>query len=333
MLSGLPAPRFQLVYRGVDISGDLDPMTTQINYTDHLHGKADEIDVTVQDKDGRWKGSWCPEHGDRMSLTIFDGQGGVLPCGTFEMDEPEASGGRGGDLVTIRGLAAPISKALRTKVTKAYERQTTEDIVKAVASEVGMTVEGTFERLFHNRVTQRRERHLEFVKRLAEETGHYFNLRGKTIIFTSFASVDGQDPAVKLFHGDRQLTDYDFRFQSDGTYSRGKATYLDERSGKTNEYEEVDPKVKTGDVLKISGERLESAVHARARTKADLHFANRQRFNGSVTTVGSVRLVAGNTVELVGFGRYSGKRVIDSASHSLARGGYTTQAELVDARA
>ncbi|MDZ7822963.1 MAG: hypothetical protein U5K75_02255 [Ahrensia sp.] len=83
MTSGLPAPYFRLIYQGTDISGDMDPMTTAINYVDNLHGKADEIDVTVQDKDGRWKGSWKPEPGDTMDLTIYDGAGGVLPCGTF----------------------------------------------------------------------------------------------------------------------------------------------------------------------------------------------------------------------------------------------------------
>ncbi len=36
-------------------------MTTSVTYTDQAHGQADEIDVTVQDKDGRWKGEWKPE--------------------------------------------------------------------------------------------------------------------------------------------------------------------------------------------------------------------------------------------------------------------------------
>lgn len=333
MSSGLPSPSFHLFYRGVDISGDLDPETTSVTYTDHLHGKADEMDLTVHDKNGLWKGPWRPEHGDTMTLIINDGQGGILPAGTFEMDEPNATGGRDGDLMTVRGLAAPVSKALRTKVTKAYERQETKDIVGAVAGEIGLEVQGKINALFHNRVTQRRERYLEFIKRLAEETGHYCNLRGNALIFTNFASIDGLPPASLIYHGDRKLIDYDFRFQSHETYSSGKTSYLDERNAKNNEYEEDDPRVTTGDTLRITGERLESAAHAEARLKSELHYANRNRFAGSITCVGSVALAAGNTVELVGFGGYSGKRVIDSSSHTLERGGYTTVAELVDARA
>ena len=60
MFSGIAAPSFQLFYRGVDISGDLDTLTTSINYVDHVHGKADEIDVTVHDKDGAGKAHGSP---------------------------------------------------------------------------------------------------------------------------------------------------------------------------------------------------------------------------------------------------------------------------------
>lgn len=332
MTSGLPAPKFQLIYRGTDISGDLDPETTEVTYTDHLHGTAHEIDVTVHDRDGRWKGAWLPEHGDKMELTIFDGSGGILPCGTFEMDEPNVTGGRDGDFMTIRGLAAPISKSIRTKKTEAFEKQSLEDVVKKKAGALDLSLQGKIDELFFDRVSQRRERDLEFVKRLAEETGHYFNLLGQAIVFTNFASVDGLAPVNQIFHGDRQLIDYDFKFQSSGTYSKGKASYLAQNSGEAIEYEEDDPLITTGDTLRITGERLESAGHARARVKSGLHFANRNRFHGAATLVGSASLVAGNTAALIGFGQYSGTRVINSSSHTLDRSGYTTTVELVDAR-
>ncbi len=104
-------PLFSLIYQGVDISSELGPETTSITYTDNHHGKVDEIDVTVQDKDGRWKGSWKPKR-RQDDPDHFDGKGGVLPCGDFEMDEPEAEGDRGtATAMTIRGLAAPSPSA------------------------------------------------------------------------------------------------------------------------------------------------------------------------------------------------------------------------------
>lgn len=332
MLSGLSKPRFQLFYRGVDISGGLDASTTSVTYTDHLNGEADEMEIVVHDKDGLWKSAWLPEHGDTMVLMIHDGRGGILPAGVFEMDEPEASGDREGDIMTVRGLAAPITKALRTEETKAYENQTTEQIVQAVAGDLGLKVEGKINPLFHKRVTRRRSRALEFLKRFGRETGHYVNLRGEVLVFTCFASIDGLPPARIVALNDGALIDYSCRFQSTDTYSKGKASYLDEQSAKPNEYEEDDPRVKTGDTLRITGERLETVGHAEARVKSELHHANRLRFSGSFSLVGAADLVAGNTVELVGFGKYSGKRVIESSTHTIDRDGYETTVELVDAR-
>lgn len=332
MLNALLGPRFSLIYRGVDIGVALAPDTLSVSYTDYLHGQADQIEVTVHDASGKWQGAWFPEIGDTMQLTLYDGKGGVLPAGTFELDEPNATGGRSGDLMTLRGVAAPVTGALRSEVTRAYENQSTENIVRAVAGELGMDVLGEFNPLSHKRVTQRRERHLEFLKRLAEETGHYCNLRGSTIIFTNFASIDGRPPSAVIFRGDRELMNYDFRYNSKGTYSSGQISYLDDNKASKILHQEQDPLVTTGDVLKISGERTESRAHSEARLKSELHFANRKRFTGSTDSVGNTALMAGNTVALEGFGAYSATRVIDSSTHVLDRGGYATTLELVDAR-
>lgn len=327
-------PTFSLIYMGVDISAELDPQTTAIRYTDNHHGKVDEIDVTVQDKDGRWKGSWKPEPGDTMSLTILDGKGGMLPCGEFEMDEPEASGDRGGDTMTIRGLAAPISKPLRTAKTRAFEKQTLRAIVAKVTSENGLTLEGEIDALTFQRVTQRRERDLEFLTRLAEDTGHYFTVRGKRAVFTSITSVDGRAAALAISHAQigMVLTRYRLKEQTTETYSKAKVRHLHDNDKTLIEAQEDDDQVKTGDTLAITGERVESPAHAKALARSRLHFKNRKRRSGSVSLVGDVRALAGVVIDMAGFGKYSGRYLIDRSTHEMTRDGYTTEAELVDAR-
>lgn len=330
----VPKPHFALVYRGVDISSELDPMTTDISYTDHHHGEVDEIDVTVQDKDGRWKGSWKPEPGDTMSLIIYDGLGGVLPCGDFELDEPDAQGDRGGDRMVMRGLAAPISGDLRTQKSRAFEKQSLRAIVSRVAGEAGLSIEGEIENLQFERVTQRRERDLEFLTRLAEDTGHYFSVRGKRAIFTSIESVDGQAAALTIGHtmmGTR-LISYALREQTHDTYSSAKVGYLDRDRKETITADEQDARVRTGDVLKVSGERVESQGNAKALAKSRLHYANRKRRSGSIEMVGTVALVAGVVVDMADFGQYSGRYLVDKSTHSMSRGGYTTGAQLLEAR-
>ncbi|MBP1862136.1 phage late control D family protein [Rhizobium herbae] len=327
-------PYFSLIYQGVDISSELDPMTTSISYTDNHHGKIDEIDVTVQDKDGRWKGAWKPEPGDTMTLTIFDGLGGILPCGTFEMDEPDAEGDRGGDRMTMRGLAAPITKPLRTQKSRAFEKQSLKAIVSKVAGENGLSLEGEVESLNFERVSQRRERDLEFLTRLAEETGHYFSVRGTRAIFTSIKSVDGRAAALTVSHLSlgTSLLSYRLKEQTADTYSKAKVSYLDPNKKETVESEETDSQVKTGDVLKIAGERTESPANAKALARSRMHFKNRKRRSGSFSHVGDVRAVAGVTVNMADFGKYSGLYLIDRSTHRMTRGGYTTDVELLDAR-
>lgn len=333
-VTGVSKPHFQLIYRGIDISSELAPMVTSVTYTDLYHGEVDEIDVTVQDRDGRWKGSWKPEAGDTMQLTIFDGRGGVLPCGSFELDEPDAEGDRGGDRMVMRGLAAPISKELRTEKTRAFEKQSLSAIVGRVAGEAGLSLEGQIDNLTFERITQRRERDLEFLTRLAEDTGHYFSVRGSRAIFTNFASVDGQNAALTVRHAAiaTTLVSYKLREQTHDTYSSAKASYLDRDRKETVTAEETDAKVRTGDTLKISGERVESPANARALAKSRLHFANRKRRSGSIEMVGEVRLVAGAVIDMADFGQYSGRYLVDSSTHTMTRGGYTSSAELKEAR-
>lgn len=327
-------PYFSLIYQGVDISSELDPMSLAIRYTDHNHGEADEIEVTAQDKDGRWKGPWKPEPGDTMSLTIFDGQGGILPCGDFEMDEPEAEGSRSGDTMTIRGLAAPISRPLRTQKTRAFEKQSLSAIVNRVAGENGLSVEGDIENIRFERVTQRRERDLEFLTRLAEDTGHYFSVRGTRAVFTSFKSIDGRAAALTVSHTmiGTTLISYLLRNQTADTYSKARTTAMDENRKEMIEAEEEDSDVKTGDTLRIAGERVESQAQAKALSKSRLHYKNRRATSGSITMVGDVRLCAGVVVEMTDFGKYSGRMLAERTTHSMSRGGYTSEADLVKAK-
>lgn len=327
----------RLIYRGIDISTDIADQVIEVNYTDHWHGENDEIDITVHDKDGLWKGSWFPEHGDTMELFLSDDGVRFVPCGTFELDEPNASGGRGGDTMTLRGLAAPISRALRTQNTKSYENMTLEAVVKDAVSRTGLTLEGVIAPLFFRRITQRKESDLEFLTRLANDTGHYFSVRGSRAIFTSYRSIDGQDPVLTIDLNDKArdqgpLIDYDLKFQSAGTYSKGSIRYSDPDLKDTVGFEEEDAEVKTGDEMKIRGERVESQANAEALLKARMHMANRKRKTGFISTVGNMKIIAGNVIALTGFGRFDDHYVIDRSTHSVSRSGFFTTGDFSLAR-
>lgn len=322
-------PAFKLVYKGVDITDELAPEMISCTYTDKVHGEADEIEFTVQDKDGKWRGEWCPEHGDKVDLSIGYKGLPLTDCGSFELDEPKVRMGRGGDTMTLRGVAAPVSKSLRTSKTKGYEKQTLKQIAEKVAKEHGLTIVGKPPDISFERVTQRRERDLEFLTRMADNYGAYFTVKGKQMIFADRSEVHERQPVFIIRATSEDYLTADLQKSASKTYSKAKLSYYDGNEKKKIEAEVEDDKVKTGDTLKID-ERVENDGQAKKRAESELQKANMKKQTGTIVLVGNPLLVAGQTVTLdAGFGKWAGPYVIQQSRHYIARnGGYTTSIEI-----
>ena len=68
---------------------------------------------------------------------------------------------------------------------------------------------------------------------------------------------------------------------------------------------------------------------ALAQAQAQLHDANMLAATGTLTTPGTVNLMAGLTIAVRGFGVHDGTYLITSAHHKLSRaGGYSTETEV-----
>ena len=66
---------------------------------------------------------------------------------------------------------------------------------------------------------------------------------------------------------------------------------------------------------------------AQKKAKNRLRKANKHENTATITLVGDPRLVAGATVNLTGFGAFSGKYIIENAKHKVSNG-YTVDIEL-----
>lgn len=328
-LTMLSRPRFVIVYKGVDISSEVAPHLISCTYTDKVHGEADEIEVAVQDARGLWRGAWCPEHGDVVKLWIGYEGGMMLPCGDFEVDEPNASIGRGGDTMTFRGVSAPVSKALRTRKTVAFEEQSMAQIAGEIAGEHGLSVVGSPPDVRFKRVTQRRERDLEFLSRMADAYGAYFTVKGDQLVFERRDDVHKRSPVMTLSTASRTLISADLKRAAHGTYSKAKASYFDRDEKREIKAEAADPDVKTGDTLRID-DRVENEAQAQARAKSELQKANMKKMTASVTVVGNPTACAGTVVTLGGgFGKWARRYVVATSRHTISRaGGYVTALEL-----
>lgn len=84
-------PVYVITWKGKEITRDLSSYITEISYTDHLHGKSDEIQMIFEDRDDRWKSAWYPQKGDivQVKIGIIDTSERWLNCGKFQIDEIE----------------------------------------------------------------------------------------------------------------------------------------------------------------------------------------------------------------------------------------------------
>ena len=59
-------PIFELFYEKKNITKDVSPYVTSIEYTDVEHGESDELVIAFEDSEKLWQGSWNPTKGDTL---------------------------------------------------------------------------------------------------------------------------------------------------------------------------------------------------------------------------------------------------------------------------
>jgi len=326
-------PRFKIIYKGIDITEELGPDLISCTYTDKVHGEADDVDIAVHDKLGLFRGDWFPEHGDTVDLSIGYVGLPLVPCGLFEIDNPTTKLGRGGDTFSFKAVSAPVKKSLRTGKTKAYENQTVKQIAEKIAGEHGLTIVGTPPDVFFERQTQRRERDLEYLSRLALEYGGYFTVKGLQLVFAMRDEVHGRDPVFVFRHNTDDYVTADLKHEATKTAKKAKVSYFDGHKKKLIEAEVEDDDVKTGDTVRID-DRVENEDQASRRAKSELGDKNRKAWSGTIACVGNPLLMAGQIIALdAGFGRWSERKyVIKSSRHHLTRTAYSTTIEIEQAK-
>lgn len=313
---------FTLIYQGKDITSSLGDGTS-VTYTDNEHNIADEIEVEIADPKGMWRNFYYPDQGDIMSLFI-----GFLPCGNFEVDEPTPSGSRdGGDIFTLTGLSIYTSGDLRTKRSKAYEKTTLDKIVKKVAARNGLEVKGTIEPIKIDRATQNNERDLKFLGRLANKYGYAFSVKGKKLAFYKITELEAAAAIFTVVSGMSDVISWSIPENLTGLCKQAEISYKDGAKNKIIKHVEPAKGVKSGDILKID-QRVESLGEAKKICKAKLAEKNKERVTASFSMVGNPLIVAGMNVNLVGYGKRSGKFHITTSRHSVSRdAGYVTEWE------
>lgn len=334
----------------------LAPFLESAEYTDRAHGEADSVDLVFSDRDGRFTGrtvaghpgrpDWRPARGDRfrLALELSDwerpGQAVVMPWGTVEVDEVEATGGTAGTTVRVRCQSAAVLGSARGFRGTAASRtiapgSSLRAVCAAAAERHGLALLfGGVDVPFPRAIEQRAEADATFLRRLCEREHHLLTVReagpsGRVhVVVTDEATLADQDGLTVRPGG---CSSWRFREALHGRFKAAECSYFDARKG-----EVVSATAKASDWTDAAETlRVEATVASQAEAlriaTAALRRQNRAGLSGSVSLApGAPGAASGSVVVAEGFGGYDGRYLVDTARHRwAATGGYTTDLDLV----
>jgi len=334
----------QLTYNGANISEDIAPFLLDYNYTDNAAGKADDLQLSLQDKRGLWRGDWYPSKGAKIKATIITehwekpGQIVTLPCGEFEIDSLQATGPP--DTVNIKGVSVPVSSNLRgEKKSKAWEKISLSQIGAEIAGKAGLAY--IFEadtNPKYDRQDQVRESDLAFLLRLAQAAGLALKVTSRQIVFFDEEKYEGKSSVRKLVRGQTDIISYDFGTESSDTYSEAEVSYQDPETGedilasyKPSNGPKVGQKLTINERPVVATKGASKAVKieaAKKHAKKKLRDKNKKETVATFAVTGDPRLVSGVTVEVSGWGVFDGKYIIETATHTIGNNGYTVSIKM-----
>ncbi|WP_153799079.1 phage late control D family protein [Foetidibacter luteolus] len=325
----VPKTTYEVLYNGKNITGDILPYVLSINYTDRATGEADELEIVLEDSAKLWQLDYYPTHGDTVSVQFFD-LGRTLNCGAFTIDEVTASFSLDGDIVTIKALAAGIHKDLRTVKFYAHEKKTLREIANTIASRHGLTVEGNIPDVRIERKTQYQKTDLHFLQELAHDYGYTFSVRENKLTFTNMLELESKE--TSLIINRNEVTRVEVTDKTAQTYRTADIKYHHPRKKSTIVFtkpeNETAFKSAKADTL-VMRKRIENKQQAEIMATVALYRANSLKQEGTVEMPGNVFVLAGNSVQLTGFGMASGKYYITESTHSVSRdGGYASAAQI-----
>lgn len=323
-------------FNGTDITSDIKPYLLETVYTDDTDDLADDLKITVQDRDGVWMEHWLEDAvkaaaGEKLSIEAEIKpenwmREGTLKTGKFELDSVDASGPP--SVVTISSTSLAFSGNMRqTKKSKAWQNCTLRGIATEIASGGGMgCVYESDSDPSYDRVEQTEQSDIDFLRKLCEDAGISIKATDGNVVLYDQAAYEAKAPVLTIEKGARGgYSKYKLSSGSaDTQYAKCRVSYMDPSTGKCIEGTAEDGDVSGEQCLEITA-KVGSAGEAEALAKQQLRAHNKLAKTAEFTMPGDVGLVAGVTILLKGWGSWDGKYIVTRATHTVGGGGYTTQ--------
>lgn len=348
----------KIIYNKVDISEALKPYLKNMEYTDVLTGQADDLQLTLEDRDGLWLEAWFPDKGAALIASILTKYWTTpadaekeLPLGMFEIDEIECSAMP--SEAKIKAVSVPNNTTLRGEErTRSWEGYTIQKIAQDIANNAGMQLNfSSKDNPTLERVEQTEQSDLAFLDKLCQDNGLSLKVTDNQIVIFDMADMEAAEPSLIFVRPTvkdlvasvsmdvnsngtnnknalKQLKPASWRFTS-SVRDIYKACTVEHSQGKKKEKISAtftDPNKTEGKMLLVKKD-VKSVEEAERMARKELREKNKDEVTGSLTCMGDTNLSAGLTVTVKGFGKFDGKYILSQVKHSLGSG-YTCSVDL-----
>ena len=322
-----------VIYQGVNITDDIKKDLLSFEYTDNASGESDSVSLSLKDEKHIWLKNWFPEKGDMVTPSIGTlnwcrkGDNQILPCGSFLIDEPEYSGRP--STFTINGISSPLNSNFKdVKKSKSWVNITLSAIAGDIASRAGLQLQfiSGINPLYDYK-EQSETPDSTFLSELCEAEGLAIKTTDSKIVIFNEKDFESRTPITTYNEFEDVVLSYNFKTRLSNTgYAGVNVKYFDPKQGKLIEYlyliSELDEKSKIYEVNQRVNDKAE-AMRLAQQTAIRL---NKKETVASLSVVGNIELLGGVTVNLAGFGAFSGKYYIEKSTHSIGNG-YVTGIE------
>lgn len=325
----------------------LEKYLIDFQYSDGAPGEQDSITINLDDRENKWIKGWRPSRGDKIKAEIIvinwnkPGTKTKLPCGTFEVDTVAITGPP--DKVAIQAQALPLggSGVMDETRTKTWEKVTLKTVAAEIAKRANLKLhyESSSNPSF-DRLDQTDQADLAFLDEKANNEGISTKISGQTLVLFDQEMYEKSPAILTIERGKSKYMDYSFEEStSKRAYSACVVSYRapvkkQKSKSKSNKEEKTgtkgakkDPKTRlitatyrlpgvSGPVLKVN-EQVDSVAQAQRLAKNKLREANKEAGKASLSLEGDIRLAAGRTINVKGWGQFDGKYIIESVEHSI----------------
>lgn len=343
-----------VTYNGKDISESLAQYVLSFSYTDNLTGQVDDISITLEDRAELWEADWMPERGATLDITICTynwsdlySEEQDLQLGKFEIDELEVSSAP--NVVTIKAVAISISddSTLRSTLrSHTWENISVQKAANDIAWQNGMKLQWYCDDNPNiDKLEQNDESDLDVLQKICDDAGFALKVTTDTIIIFDVEKFEKEDVYAEYYHPGTTilnivenqskpvqtdaLLNYSFKAKIRDVYKKCHVKYAKDKDKSVIESTFVAPdkKEKEGATLEVH-QQVSSQAEADRLAKKKLREKNCEEFTGSFSSDGNMELCAGETIEMLGFGNFSGKYIITQAKHDISSSGFTSSVEI-----